>query len=347
MCVNRIWGEAVTRIRELPRAAENDELRSASNCTVEGFARCRKPPARSFSRQPVGPAAASTPLEPSVLMIGAAVNSEILVSDATYFRIEYEINPYMDTGLQPDVRVATVEHEAIVRAHRAAGRRVRHIPAAWECPDMVYTANAAVVRGSRAVLGYPPPERKSEIPYFRDWLEADGFEVLEAPYPFSGQGDALACGELLLAGYGQRTDRRMHDVLADHLDYDVDQIVPLRTVSAQWYDLDLAVAVVGADTLAYHPHALDEPSRRRLESLRRDRGIDLVEVSTADAARFALNLVSDGVTVTMTAGAPRLAAALRARGFAVVELDTTELRKGGGGVRCTALTLDTPARRPR
>ena len=212
---------------------------------------------------------------------------------------------------------------------------------------MVYTAYAAVVRGSRAVLGAPPPERKSEVPYFRDWLEADGFEVLEAPYPFSGKGDALACGELLLAGYGQRTDRRMHAVLGEYLDYYADQVVALRTVSAQWYDLDLAVAVVAADTIAYHPHALDEPSRQRLQGLHRDRGVDLVEVSTAEAARFALNLVSDGTTVTMTAGAPRLAADLRARGFTVVELDTTELRKGGGGVRCTALTLDTPARRHR
>nr|WP_238589955.1 hypothetical protein [Pseudonocardia sp. AL041005-10] len=48
----------------------------------------------------------------------------------------------------------------------------------------------------------------------------------------------------------------------------------------------------------------------------------------------------------MTQGAPRLAATLRERGFDVVELSTTELRKGGGGVRCTALTLDNtcPAR---
>jgi N-dimethylarginine dimethylaminohydrolase len=54
-----------------------------------------------------------------------------------------------------------------------------------------------------------------------------------------------------------------------------------------------------------------------------------------------LNLISDGTTVTMTSGAPRLAAELRERGLHVVELDTTELRKGGGGVRCTALTLGT------
>ena len=44
----------------------------------------------------------------------------------------------------------------------------------------------------------------------------------------------------------------------------------------------------------------------------------------------------------MTQGAPGLAAALRERGLQVVELDTGELAKGGGGIRCTALTLDTP-----
>jgi N-dimethylarginine dimethylaminohydrolase len=274
-----------------------------------------------------------------------AVNTELLLSDAAHFRVEYEINPYMDTGLQPDLHAAIAEHDAIVRAHEAAGRRVRRIAAAWECPDMVYTANAAFVRGSRAVLGDPPPERKAEIPYFRDWLEGHGREVLDAPYPFSGQGDALACGELLLAGYGQRTDRRMHGVLGEYLDYHVDEIVPLRTVGTQWYDLDLAVAVISPSTVAYHPWALDRSSRQRLQRLQAERGIDLIEVSAAEAARFALNLISDGSTVTMTSGAPRLAADLRARGFTVVELDTTQLRKGGGGVRCTALTLDTPARR--
>src|SRR3712207_8637145 len=51
----------------------------------------------------------------------------------------------------------------------------------------------------------------------------------------------------------------------------------------------------------------DEPSRERIRGL----GLDLIEVTTEEAERFALNLVSDGQTVTMTRGAPRLAAADR------------------------------------
>ncbi|MFI6726000.1 arginine deiminase-related protein [Streptomyces sp. R-74717] len=268
------------------------------------------------------------------------MNSELLVSDASHFRVDYEINPYMDTTIQPDTEATLAEHQAIVAAHLAAGRKVEYLPSAPQCPDMVFTANAAVVRGDRAVLGCPPPQRKAEIPYFQEWLADRGFEVIEAPYAFSGQGDALACGDLLLTGYGQRTDERMLGVLARELNYEV---VPLRTVSPRWYDLDLAVGVIAPDTLAYCPQALDTLSLRTLRGL----GVELIEVSAEEAARFALNLVSDGTTVTMAQGAPRLAATLRDRGLKVVELHTTQLAKGGGGIRCTALTLDNPPTKQR
>ncbi len=268
------------------------------------------------------------------------MNNELLVSDAAHFRVDYEINPYMRTDVQPDPAAAIIEHEAIVAAHLAAGRMVEYLPSAPECPDMVFAANAALVRGGRAVLGSPPLDRKSEIPYFQQWLAGRGYEIIKAPYAFSGQGDALAFGDLLLAGYGHRTDRRMHAILARELSYEV---VPLRTVSPRWFDLDLAVAVIGGSrTLAYCPQALDARSRRRVHGL----GVDLIEVSVDEAARFALNLISDGTTVTMARGVPQLAGALRERGLRVVELDTTELAKGGGGVRCTALTLDSRQRDP-
>lgn len=261
------------------------------------------------------------------------MNTHLLVSDAEHFRVDYEINPYMSTTDQPDQAAAVAEHRAIVAAHRRAGRVVEHLPSAPECPDMVFTANAALVSGETAVLGNLPAPRQPETPHHRMWLQDNGFTVLDAPYPFSGQGDALPCGNLLLAGYGQRTDRRMHELLGAKLGYDV---VSLRTVGPQWYDLDLAIAVVdNPHTLAWCPQAFDEPSRRAVRGL----GLDLIEVSPDEAGQFALNLVSDGATVTMTDRAPLLAAELRARGLHVVELATAQLAKGGGGVRCTALTL--------
>lgn len=263
------------------------------------------------------------------------MNTRLLVSDAHHFRVDYEINPYMHVGDQPDPEAAVREHDDIVAAHHAAGRRVERMPSAPECPDMVFTANTAVVRRGRAVLGTPPPERKAEIPYVQDWLVAHGYDVLETPWAFSGQGDALTLGDLLLVAHGQRTDPRVLPFLEAELECEV---VPMQTSGPRWYDLDLAVGVVDDNTLAFCAAALDPPSRRRLGYL----GADLIEVSEAEASGFALNLVSDGRVVTMTTGAPRFAAELRERGLEVVELDTSELAKGGGGVRCTALTLGDP-----
>jgi N-dimethylarginine dimethylaminohydrolase len=265
------------------------------------------------------------------------LNAHLLVSDARHFRIDYVINPYMDPGDQPDPSAAAAEHEALVDAHERAGRTVERMATVAEHPDMVYTANGAVVVDGVAVLGAPPAPRRGEIPHHRRALAELGLRVLDAPFAFSGQGDVLACGELLLAAHGQRTDPRMLAFLAEHLRREV---VPLRTAGAEWYDLDLAVGVVDATTVAWFPDALDAPSRRRLDCLAGLEGVDLLEVSRAEAEAFALNLVSDGRTVTMTRGAPRLADRLRARGYAVDEVATDELRKGGGGVRCTALTLD-------
>lgn len=263
------------------------------------------------------------------------MNKTLLVSDANNFSVEFEINPYMHKVDQPDWDQSVVEHDAIVSAHREAGRTTEYIPTVSGCPDMVYTANGALVHGNRAILAQLPPEREPELPHFRRWFLEHGYDLVDAPYRFSGQGDALAFGSRLFAGSGWRTDKAMHPFIADTLGYDV---VPVRTVSDRWYDIDLAIAVITPETIAWCPEAFDHRSRRTVRELS---GVELIEVGVDEAELFALNLVSDTTTVTMTTGAPRLAQHLRDRGYRVVELPTEELKKGGGGIRCTSLALDT------
>ncbi|MGI8457716.1 MAG: dimethylarginine dimethylaminohydrolase family protein, partial [Propionibacteriaceae bacterium] len=171
--------------------------------------------------------------------------------------------------------------------------------------------------------------------HFRRWFLEHGYDVVEAPHRFSGRGAALAFGARLFAGSGWRTDVAMHQVIVDTLGYDV---VSVQTISDRWYDIDLAIAVLTPETVAWCPEAFDERSRRTIRDLS---GVELIEVGIEEAERFALNLVSDTVTVTLTTGAPQFAQTLRDRGYRVIELATDELKKGGGGIRCTALALDT------
>lgn len=262
------------------------------------------------------------------------MNKHLLVSDANNFSVDYEINPYMHAGDQPDKAIAIQQHEAFMQAHRDAGRTLEYMPSVPGLPDLVYTANSGLTRGKKVILSLFPPERQPETPHFRKWYQEHGFEVIEPPYRFSGQGDALPCGNYAICGTGWRTDARMHQFIADNLGYEV---VPVQTVSDEWYDIDLAVAIISPTLIAFCKEAVEPESYDRLTSIP---GVDYLLVSLEEAQKFACNLVSDGTTVTMTNEAPDLAANLEQRGLKVVTLATDQLAKGGGTIRCTSLALD-------
>jgi N-dimethylarginine dimethylaminohydrolase len=59
----------------------------------------------------------------------------------------------------------------------------------------------------------------------------------------------------------------------------------------------------------------------------------------ADAEVLGLNAVCDGQNVVLPAQADRLAEDLRARGYRVIGVDLSELRKAGGGPKCCTLEV--------
>jgi len=253
-----------------------------------------------------------------------------------YFRIAYQINPYMHTSSQPEAEKLAPEYAAIVAAHEAAGRKLHFIEPDPAWPDMVYTANTALIRGKKAVLANLPKERAGEVKLAGEWLRAHGFETFACPVMFSGQGDALPTGTgAVIKGRGWRSHPDSDNFVAKTLGYEV---IPVRSVSAQWYDIDLSIGVVKPGVIAVCLDTLDDESQLLLAS-RSD--LRIIPVSLEEAQKAALNLVSDGTTVTITTGVPNLAAALRAEGLTVIERSIEQLWKGGGGLRCTTLALDT------
>ncbi len=90
-------------------------------------------------------------------------NRELLMCKPDFFRIAYQINPYMDLSKQPDHDLLMQEYDAIVAAHIAAGRTVQFMDPVENLPDMTYTANQALIRGKKAVLANLPKERAGEL----------------------------------------------------------------------------------------------------------------------------------------------------------------------------------------
>lgn len=278
------------------------------------------------------------------------INQIALMSGADYFSVE-ELNPYSHKDDQPNLEQAKNEFAEIKAALQAAGVTVRHAPAPEGCQDGIYTANWGLCRYDRAILSSLPPMRASEEIFAREALEDEGFEVIPAPFRFSGQGDALPCGNLLFAGQTYRTDPRMHQFIADELGFEVISLetvpardangVPVINAVTKWpdsffYDIDLALSVLTPELIAWCPEAFTPESQKKIRRL----SIEKIEVSHQEAIEgFACNLVSTGETVIMSDRAPQLQAAIEERGLKTVTPQIRELAKGGGYIRCTTLTL--------
>ncbi len=289
------------------------------------------------------------------------INRTVLMSGADYFDDQAAINPFMNNHVAVDRSVAAAEHTTIRQALQRAGIKVIQVQPPIDCQDGVYTANWALVRGRKAVMSTLPPSRQPEQAYARQVLTDLGKQLFTVPdgLHFSGQGDALPCGDYLFAGSGYRTDPAAHAFVAKTLGY---QLISLHTIpqltwygrpkinrtsgwpDSYFYDIDLALSVLRAPAkgqrglIAWCPEAFLPDSQATLRSFQ---AVDKIEVSLHEAKEaFACNLVSTGKTVVMSDRAPQFAAALKTAGFRLITPAISELLKGGGYIRCTTLTLD-------
>lgn len=287
------------------------------------------------------------------------INQRVLMSSAAYFSNEQPINPYYHEE-SIDIAAAQAEHDEIRRDLQDAGVEVVQVDAPPTSQDGVYTANWALIRGDHAVMARLPAARRTEEDWARQQLENLGYttHIVPREYKFSGQGDALPCGDYLFCGSTYRSDVEAQAYAARILGYTRIQLrtEPQRTAdgeavinaSSEWpdsfyYDIDLALSVLRAPEagqaglIAYCPEAFTPESRQLLSSLD---DIDAIIVSEHEARQaFACNLVSTGTHVVMSAHAPLLRAELEQRGMTVLTPEVRELAKGGGYIRCTTLTL--------
>lgn len=281
------------------------------------------------------------------------LNQKLLVSGAEFFADDFKINPYYG-GDSIDRTKAIAEHNAILACFEKAGIELVKVDAPANCQDGVYTANWAITKNGKAVMSRLPKARKDEEPYAKQKLQELGYEIFEAPNNllFSGQGDSLRCGNYLFAGSGYRSEPEAQQFVADTLGLELVQLhakpqlntddtphINPETQHADsfFYDLDLALSVINEHTIAYCPEAFDEESVHKIEAT----PVDKIQVSLEECTEgFACNLVSTGEYVIMSNRAPKFQAELEKRGLICLTPDVTELKKGGGYIRCISLWLD-------
>jgi N-dimethylarginine dimethylaminohydrolase len=285
------------------------------------------------------------------------INRTVLMTDADNFSVK-ELNLYSHEEIQPNRELARVEHEMVKRALIDAGITVVQVSSPEDCQDSIYTANWAFVSGNIAIASRLPNVRQGEQSYARKVLQDLGKKVLVPKWQrYSGQGDTLVCGDRLFLGSGYRSDKEMQKFLADTYKFHRQpayDIIPVQTIPAtidgkpvrnkvshwpdsKFYDIDLAMGIVDQETIAWCPEAFLPESQDRIAAL--DVRQIIVDKKEAEEA-FACNFISTGHEVVMGTGAPKLQSAIETQGLKTTTLDINELIKGGGFIRCIALTLD-------
>jgi N-dimethylarginine dimethylaminohydrolase len=257
-----------------------------------------------------------------------------LMCPPTYFDIRYAINAWMNPATPVDRDRAMAEWERLRATYVSLGHTVHLLDPVESLPDMVFAANGATVVGGM-VMGarFRHPERAFEADAHQRWFERHGYHrFTSATHVNEGEGDYVYAYRAMVAGHGFRTDPRAHNELHDAFGLPV---ISVELVDPRFYHLDTALCVIDSFTAAYYPGAFDEDGLLKLKTL----FPELIEATERDALAFGLNAVSDGRHVVIPHDAVSLSEKLTERGYEVIPVEMTELRKAGGGPKCCTLEL--------
>jgi N-dimethylarginine dimethylaminohydrolase len=258
-----------------------------------------------------------------------------------HFAVQYAINAWMDLAVPVDVELAGKQWERLRETLVELGHQVHVLAALPGLPDQVYAANGAFsVDGTVYGARFRYPQRGPEAVAHRAFYAAHGWHYVTATETNEGEGDFayLPGPGLILAGYGFRTETAAHAQAQEVLGRPT---ISLRLADPRFYHLDTALAVLDDHTIVYYPDAFSQSSRQVLRQL----FPEALLASETDALAFGLNLVSDGRHVLLPAEATGMASRLAAAGYEPIPIELSELKKGGGSVKCCVAELRpaTPA----
>src|SRR5262249_35639123 len=186
------------------------------------------------------------------------------------------------------------EWEALRHRLQQLGARIEEVPGVPGLPDLVFTANSAVVLDGTALLArFRHPERQAEEPHFAAAFHRlhargliDAVRTLPEGLVLEGAGDCVwdSSRRLFWMGYGQRSDTAARHAVEDTFGVDA---IALELADPRFYHLDTALCPLPRGEVIYLPEAFTHEGREVIrDRVSADRRI---EITMADATRLAPN----------------------------------------------------------
>jgi N-dimethylarginine dimethylaminohydrolase len=271
-----------------------------------------------------------------------------------HFAVTYSINPWMDPkawhdGSRTLHATAVRQWQDLQHALVASGAAVEWVEPRAGLPDLVFTANGAVVLDGKALLSrFRHAERQLEEPVFAAAfraLQARGLieEVIEPSRTpvLEGAGDCVwdAHRRQFWMGFGFRSDHTARALVEDCFGV---PCVPLALADPKHYHLDTAFCALPCGSVMYYPRAFTPKALAAIHASVAH--AERIILDAADAAAFAANAVPLGRRIVLSSCSEALRAVLKERGYSVVQTPLAAFLRSGGSACCLTLRLDHRSR---
>jgi len=283
-----------------------------------------------------------------------ATEARFLMCPPLHYAVSYSINPWMNpeswkSGGSALHEEAEQQWFALHDTLLALGAAIEFVDPEPNLPDLVFTANAAIVLDGKALLArFRYPERQGEEPIFgaalralKERAEIDTIMKMPDGVWLEGAGDCIwdPARRQFWMGFGPRSRREAAHVIAESFGT---ECVALELSNASFYHLDTALCPLPSGDVIYYPGAFAESGLRAIEECVAPE--HRLTIDHEDATRFAANAVPLNGSIILSSCSERLRRRLEERGFAVIATPLQAFLRSGSSACCLTLRLDHRSR---
>ncbi len=276
--------------------------------------------------------------------------AHILMCAPEHFAVTYSINPWMnpaawDPASQTLTRQAHREWKRLHQRLLQLGAAIDLMPPVPALPDLVFTANAAVVMDDTALVAHfryaeRQPEEAQFEGHFQDLIAAGvlrAVKTMPEGICLEGAGDCVwdKSRQMFWMGYGPRSDLAAAKVVSETFGLET---AALELVDPRFYHMDTALSALPNGEIMYVPSAFNAEGLKQIHD--RATPEQRIELKPKDAAIFAANSVWIGDQVVMSGASIGLKRQLETRGYRVFTNNLGTYHRSGGSAFCLTLRLD-------
>jgi N-dimethylarginine dimethylaminohydrolase len=282
--------------------------------------------------------------------INSTAQPRFLMCRPQYFAVSYSINPWMDPQGWASAGSVLYEtanwqwavfHDALLDK----GASIEFDDPKPGLPDLVFTANAAIVLDGKALLSrFRHPERQREEPVFAAAFQTlhaqaqlDSVKELPEEIILEGAGDCIwdPHRRQFWMGYGTRSNAEAALIVTEHFEV---ECVGLELADPSFYHLDTAFCALPSGDVIYYPGAFTPSGRHAIEE--RVAYEQRIVLDRAEAAQFSANAVSFDHCLVLSSCTDALRRNVEERGFTVLTTPLHTFLRSGGSACCLTLRLD-------